>query len=243
MSAAFYPQPEGVRFELQCEQIRLARKWGCPILISSGPHNETNTIFRDLGATVVVQEVGRPHGAERRRLAKIAREMGATHALWTEEKPYLLRHVLAAIGWMKERDAQALLFNRSAESWQSWPVIQQKSEPMCNDFYNALFGVEGETFDPMLGPVMLDRRGLERYATCDPTVYGVSDTYPNLFAPLAIRANGGYVTSLEVDITYPPEQRAEEEVDPAMMRKRMAQVAYVTTAWGNALKVHPQLKK
>ena len=136
---------------------------------------------------------------------------------------------------MKAKGATALIFNRSAKSWPSWPAIQQKSEPLCNEFYNSLFGVEGETYDPMLGPAFFNHAGLELYATCNPTVYGVDDVYPNLVAPLAIRAAGGYVSSLTIDIEYPLAQREEEERDPAMTRKRMAQVAYVTTAWGKAV--------
>lgn len=242
MSAAYYPRPEGVRFNLQCEQIRLAQKSGWPILISSGPHEGTNDIFSNLGATVVVQD-GRPHGAERRLLAEMALKMGTRFALWTEEKPYLLQHVATAIERMADMKASAMLFNRSEGSWPSWPVIQQRSEPLCNEFYNELFGLEDETFDPMLGPALFDQRGLKDYTTCNPTKYGVSDTYPNLIAPLVIRADDGYVTSLTVDLTYPPEQRAEEEADSAMMHKRMVQVAYVTSAWDKVLKVHPKLLK
>src|SRR3989338_1556050 len=96
MTAAFYPKPTGVRFDLQCEQIMLALSYGWPILVSSGPHDQTNDALRQLGAIVVVQD-GRPHGAERRRLAEMALKFGADFALWTEEKPYLLPHVPAAI--------------------------------------------------------------------------------------------------------------------------------------------------
>jgi hypothetical protein len=242
MTAAFYPQPEGVRFRLQCEQIQLALANGWSILVSSGPHEETNYVFRALGATVVVQD-GRPHGAERRRLANMAiNHFKASAGLWVEEKPYLLPHVSTAMEKMKRKGASALIFNRSPESWLSWPAIQQRSEPLCNDFYNSLFGVEGEQFDPMLGPVLFSRAGLEYYVTCDPTSYGVADVYPNLIAPLRMRSAGKKVTSLTVDIKYPESQRREEEADPAMTQKRMAQVVYVTTAWGAVFKLHGNLK-
>jgi len=217
MTAAFYSVPNG---------------WS--VLVSSGPHANTNDALRKLGAEIFVQD-GRPHGAERRRLAEMALQMGAEYALWTEEKPYLIKHLPVAIERMEEKGANALIFNRTEESWPSWPTIQQKSERLCNDFYNTLFGVDGETFDPMLGPALFNQSGLENYAVCDPTEYGVDDIYPNLIAPLAIKANGDYVTSLTVNLMYPPKQRVEEEEDPGMMLKRMRQVAYVTTAWSQSV--------
>jgi len=239
MTAGFYPKPEGVRFGLSCSLIEHAQKLGSPVLVSSGPHDETNKALRQLGATVLVQD-GRPHGAERRLLAKMALGLigNEGYALWTEEKPYLLPYLPKAIERMEEKGASALLFSRSEASWLTWSPTQQKSEPVCNRLYNTLFGVEGETFDPMLGPVFFNRRGLEMYAECDPTVYGVADIYPNLLAPLAIIAEGGVVTSLEVDITYPPQQVEEEEKDPAMTRKRLDQALYVVEAWRQAFTMH-----
>lgn len=60
---------------------------------------------------------------------------------------------------------------------------------------------------------------------CDPRRYGGHDTYIQHLAPMEARAMGYRVAEVEVDFTYPSEQRAEEEsaLSVAMMLKRLDQ--------------------
>ena len=122
---------------------------------------------------------------------------------------------------------------RSEASWQTWPKFQRESEKNANKRYNEIFGTDN--VDVMFGPVAFSMAVAGEFISCTPQTFGVDDTYIQHYAPIIARYRYGanVVRVVEVDMTYPPMQRSEEEgaQNNAMLEKRRWQAKSLTEAY------------
>ena len=225
-TTTFYKSVEELRFKLACLFVAAARKLGYSVVIVDGsPGKEVAEILRGLGALVYPQ-LHKGMGPGRREAFFHAREVafqvGAIAIAWVEpEKVDFIQSIEGLIEKIAMGFVDIVIPRRSGASWQTWPAFQVESEKEANSVYNKVFGLKD--FDPMFGPVLFSIEAAPYFVLC--YVEGVEDTYIQHYAPRIASREGAQVVSVEVDMTYPPEQKEEEEgaLNEAMLEKRRDQ--------------------
>ncbi len=144
--------------------------------------------------------------------------------VWMEEKPDLVRSIPLLFAPLIAGEADIVIAKRL--SMETWPTFQQESEARANAAYRDAIGWD---YDPMFGPVAFTQRVVLLFASCYPTLWGVSAYaagYIQHFAPLYAYYEGYGVTSVAVDCSYPEIQRQEEETTLVgeMLEKRRQQM-------------------
>ena len=220
---------EELRFRLACELVQKARAAGQVVVIVDGSPNPGNIRARlsELGALVFPQ-LHQGIGPSRREAffhaTEVARAKGADIVLWTEpEKVDLIRSVPQIVAPIEQGEADIVIPRRSAASWETWPSFQRETEEEANRRYNEIVGTDDH--DPMFGPVAFTVNYADYFVLSD-RVPEVPDTYIQHYAPIIAASDAAAVVkSVEVDMTYPPEQRAEEEgsLSDEMKKKRLWQ--------------------
>lgn len=212
------------------EAIRAGHK---VVIVDGSPIPEIASTFRTLGAEVYPQ-LHKGMGPSRREVFFHATEVAwrekIEYILWTEpEKVDLIRSIPQIIAGL--HGADIVIVGRVEKSWGTWPAFQVESEKAANAVYNEACGVEG--FDPMHGPVAFTLVAAKNFIDCRGDGGDVPDTYIQHYAPIKARSRGLGVGSVKIDITYPPEQRAEEEgaQNEAMIDKRRWQLETLTKAY------------
>ncbi len=242
VTTTFYHNVDALRFRLACDLVKAAVADGHVVVVVDGsPIPEIAETLRHLGANVFPQ-LHKGMGPGRREAFFHAVEIGMkeniTYFLWTEpEKVDLIRFVEEIVRPLDESDAHIVIPKRSETAWSSWPSFQRKSEDQANAVYNEAFGLEG--FDPMFGPVAFNSVAMSHFVLCycHPKDFNgeVPDTYIQHYAPLLAKVEEPaiQITSVEIDMIYPTEQRAEEEgsANEAMLEKRKMQLETLTTAY------------
>ena len=201
---------------------------GYPIVIvDNSPIGEIASLLRASGATVFAQQ-HKGMGPGRNQAffhgTMLARELGYDVIVWMEpEKIGFVDCIASLLEQMELNGAGIVIPRRSEKSWESWPAFQRQSEEEANAAYNRIYQTEG--FDPMFGPVLFRQEYAHHFVLCDPQRFGVANTYTQHYAPITAMREGVKVTSIEVDMTYPAEQKAEEEgaLNEAMLQKRRDQ--------------------
>jgi hypothetical protein len=222
---------------LACKLARLAVIANNHILVvvDGSPNEDIKMGLKEAGATIF-PELHRGMGPSRRQAFFHAFEVAHQHdiniILWTEpEKVDLINSIPKIIEPIEIGEADIVIPCRSAKSWETWPAFQRESEQEANKVYNEVFGVKD--FDPMFGPVAFDREfGLSFIASRGSE--SIEDTYIQHYAPReAAFYEDAWVKTEEIDMTYPPEQRAEEEgaLNDAMREKRKQQLVSLTNAY------------
>ena len=222
VTTTFYKDIGELRFALACILVKEAVEAGHKIVIvDASPNPAIATQLSYCGAHVFPQ-LHKGMGAGRRQAffqaSEIANQCGIKYILWTEpEKEDLIRSVEKIVSPIRVNDVQIVVPRRSEQSWESWPEFQVASEKKANAVYNEAFGTND--IDPMFGPVAFSidvadyfiRCYTERFGTDKEGKLNVADTYIQHFAPQVAKKAGVGVKSVEIDMVYPPRQKAEEE--------------------------------
>lgn len=222
LTTTFYRSMDELRFRLACKTTCAAREAGHPVLLVDGsPDRSIRDAFTDLGA-VVLAETDHGIGPSRRQLFTVACQTSHPFFQWMEiEKTDYIR----SIPLVAEPVALGLanVATPRRKDLASYPQFQALTETTADLVYESYMG---KGLRPMFGPVLFDREALPYFEECNPALkYGGHDTYIQHIAPMECRANGRRVMSVEVDFTYPPDQRAEEEgaLNAEMIEKRLRQ--------------------
>ncbi|MDO8589692.1 MAG: hypothetical protein Q7R69_00230 [bacterium] len=246
VTTTLYNSIEELRFRLACDMVRVAVADGYKVVIGddSSIIPEVAGTFRSLGANVYPRH-HKGVGSGRREAFFHAWEVSVREncsaIVWTEpEKVDLIRWVGKIIRPLENGEADIVIPARTERSWQTWPAFQRESETRANGVYNEVLGTRG--FDPMFGPVAFTLDFVPEFAFCNPKALGVPDTYVQHYAPIIARHHGARVVSVEVDMTYPPEQRAEEEgaAKETMLEKRKWQLGSLSEAYRTLAKISPR---
>jgi hypothetical protein len=214
VTTTFYKSEGELRFQLAQDFVRSAIVAGYEVVIvDASPLPQVATVLRELGAQVFLQ-LHEGMGPGRRQAFFHAQESVAQPAetifVWSEpEKVDLIRSIPQIVRPIEEGEAEVVVPRRSAKSWETWPTFQRETEQEANRQYNDIFQTTDR--DPMFGPVALDGSFIDPFILKEP-VAGVEDTYVQHYATLLAESElGATVRSVEIDTTYPPEQKAEEE--------------------------------
>lgn len=227
-TTTYYRGITETRFCLACQMFREAREAGHTVVAVDGsPSDAVTNCLRETGASIYPELVP-GMGPSRRQVFYFAYEaslrLGCDIILWMEaEKVFLVQNIQEIIKPITDGCADIVIPARSAQSWDTWPAFQRETEQQANSVYAQVTGLHG--FDPMHGPVALNRATANFFMAFDPTLYGVHDKYIQHYAPLVARAAGRRVVSVLVGTSYPQAQRAEEEdsLAPVMKEKRIIQ--------------------
>lgn len=242
VTTTFYKSVEELRFRLACDMVRVAIAHGHKVVIvDNSPIPEVAESLRKLNSEVFPQ-LHKGIGAGRREAffhaSEVARREKIDYIIWTEPEKidfvrsieYLISALVENKDTMGNRMADIVIPRRSEKSWETWPSFQVESEKAANQVYNRVFDVNG--FDPMFGPVAFHVE-VACYFILSVGNSVRPDTYIQHYAPIEARHDGKKVLSVEIDITYPPEQRTEEEgvAKEEMLEKRKWQLKTLTEAY------------
>lgn len=244
VTTTFYKSVDELRFQLAYDTVQKGVEAGHKVVVVDGsPNTNIAGELRSLGAKVFPQ-LHKGMGASRREAFFHAREIAITDdinfILWTEpEKNDIVRWIDKIIFRMIESDSvidrvppSIIVLKRSEKAWETWPAYQRKGEEKANAVYNEAFGVHG--FDPMLGVVAFRTSMAHHFILCHPNGAMVADTYIQHYSPMIAKfRNKVKVSKEEIDIVYPPEQRAEEEgaLNEEMLKKRKWQLETLSEAY------------
>lgn len=219
-----------LRYRLACEFLKTAADAKYRVaLVDASSSPSIGTALQNLGALVYRQQrFGM--GSQRREAMLHAAFSGErvrpSVLLWTEpEKSGIVRHVRAITEPILAGEADIVIPKR--KSLSSYPAFQAASETEANGIYRAATDLDA---DPMFGPVALSREVLH-LILFDPLRYDIPDTYVQQYWPIIGLAEGLRVQTVEVDFTYPPEQRLAEETHGPMRAKRLDQYRALSSAY------------
>jgi len=238
VTTTFYNNVSELRFKLACELVAKAVTAGYPVfIIDASPNPEIAEKLRELGALVFPQQC-KGMGPGRRQAffhaTEVASQKNADIVVWTEpEKVSLIGLIPKFTAPIAAGMADIAILRRSQKSWETWPAFQKESEEKANEVYNEVFFTRG--FDPMAGPVAFRISMASYFAFCYAAleISDIEDTYIQHYAPAIARAENERVVSIEVDITYPTEQKVEEEqaLNKEMVEKRKWQLDTLSKAY------------
>lgn len=239
VTTTFYKSTDELRFRLACDMVGAAVADGHKVVIVDGsPIPQVAETLRGLGAQVFPQ-LHKGMGPGRREAFfhsyEIAIQDKIEVILWTEpEKVDLVRWIGKITQPINNRHAPIVIPKRSEKAWETWPAFQRQSEQRANRVYKESFNFD-EDLDPMFGPVAFHISRAVDFMMCHMGNAGdeIPDTYIQHYAPLIAHHTGSHIASVEIDMVYPPEQRAEEEgsANEAMLAKRKIQLETLTTAY------------
>ena len=213
-----------VRAEIAKETITNAKELGYKIIVVDGGSSaELLRDFERLGAEVCQQELS-GMGNCRRQAFKLAYDSGKEIIVWTEpEKAPFIHQIDKAVKPIIDGSADLVIPKR--KSLESYPVVQQYAELLCNTFLREL---TGRDLDYCFGP-RIWKREFSSYFTEYKGEYG--DKWEVTLIPIidAISA-GERVASVEIDYVHPRQQTESEEKDLGMFRKRIEQIENSTNA-------------
>lgn len=219
-TTTMYEDKEEVRAQLAAKTIQEAEKQGHPIVIVDESSDEsTRSHFRNLGA--VVFSVEKPGmGNSRRQVIREAANLAGPDGIvaWLEpEKNDFVRSLGTIRNAMVSESADLVMPRR--KSLESYPLLQQRFEILGNLAFKML---TGRGFDSWFGPRIF-KSELASFFLEYGGEYG--DQWDSIqIPPLRIIKTGKKAIEVEVDFTYPEEQKAEEEERFPMFRKRMEQL-------------------
>ncbi|PIQ91719.1 MAG: hypothetical protein COV70_02305 [Parcubacteria group bacterium CG11_big_fil_rev_8_21_14_0_20_39_22] len=239
VTTTLYKSIKETRFKIACRTIQNAVKAGYPIVIVDGsPDEEIQTKFKDLGA-IVFPELHRGMGPSRRQAFfhawEIACKKDIGAILWIEaEKDDIIRSVPKIIEPITCAECAIVIPARTPESWKTWPEFQQVTEKEANKIYNNQNFWSDDKIDVMFGPIAFCKELAQHFICINPESIGLPDTYIQHFAPIfASRVNFNDAVRIEIDISYPPEQKDEEEgvLNNLMKTKRRNQLHTLKIAY------------
>lgn len=215
MTTTFSKDQENTRHKLAVETIRNAVNLGYQLLVVDNSPMLVRQDYVDAGATVYSQ-VEPGMGGSRRDVFRHALEIDAGFYFWLEpEKECLPAFIAELVEKAVELETSILIPRRN--SLLTLPTYQALSEAGANWELNRLLG--RTDLDPMFGPRLLSRRGLELLLTYTGQAGG--DAWEILFIPLLwAKVQGMAIGSCPIDYVHPAIQTAEEEGDEVMNRKR-----------------------
>jgi len=188
------------------------------IVVDGGSADELLDSFRRSGA-VVYHEEERGMGKARRQAIRIACERNPQVLIWTEpEKESYVRFIEATALPILNNATDMVIPRRRDIS--SYPALQQITERAGNLFWKKLTGTDLDMFFGARGW----RKDLSKYFLEYNAAYG--DKQDSIHIPILDIIHAGYrVRGVDIDFTYPHEQRAiEEEMGGEMDLKRMQQL-------------------
>jgi hypothetical protein len=252
VTTTFYKSLDELRFRLACDMVTLATSRGYKVVVVDGsPANiqdSVRKVLTDCGA-IIFPQLHKSMGPSRRQAFfhawELAMEESVPYILWMEpEKVDLVNFVEEVVYPMSlhytvDDYADIVIPGRTERSKSTWPTFQMESERKAAEIYNEVFG--GDGFDTFFGPVAFktEERVARHFILFNPGLYGtpeeVPDTNIQLFIPPIAKSAGCKVTSIRVDMTYPPEQRVEEEgeLNDVMKEKRRHQFETLTAGFRN----------
>lgn len=238
VTTTVYRSLEDLRFRLACEMVREAVKADYPVVIvDDSPIKEIAQKLQELGAMVFPQTHKGMGPGQREAFfhaVEVASDMGREIILWLEpEKGNLVLSIPSIVAPIKNKEASVVIPRRWSASFATWPAFQQTTEREANTAYNEMVNLRD--FDPMFGPVAFHLSVANYFVLCQylKDIPEIEDTYIQLYVPLWYYLSGGKIASVEVAITYPPEQKAQEEdaLSEEMRKKRLWQMETIIKAW------------
>jgi hypothetical protein len=228
VSITYYKKSSEIRFGLAKKFVEKAVAEGYPVVIVDGsPDPVIGQQLQQTGARVFPQ-LHKGTGACQRQAFfhanEVAMETDSKIIFWSEpEKHDIVRSIEGITKPIKNNMADVIVPRRSNDSWESWPKFQQTTEKLANKAFNNAFGTA--CFDPMFGPVAFSREHGSTFMTFDAKLFEISDVYIQHFVPMLLLYRGKAVCTIEVEMEYPQEQKAEEEgaLKEEMQEKRVHQ--------------------
>ena len=191
-----------VRSEIAKRTFRNAIDKGCPVIaVDGGSSDELLKEFESYGV-VVLGEEQKGMGPARRQAIRVAVENhNAQVTMWAEPEKDLSEFLEEIFGPLENGEAE--LVNLARKNISSYPEFQQKTECLGNQVWRNITGVN---LDMFFG-VRAWKRELTEY------FLGYNgETEDSIHIPLIdIIFNRHRIKSLDVDFSYPKEQREVEE--------------------------------
>lgn len=195
------------------------------VVVDGGSPDELLKEYEGYGAHVYEQIIkGKDIGPPRRQAIEIANRIGREVDSWIEPEKYtyILEHHKTVepiiLGY-----ADMVVPER--KSMKSYPKFQRYSEWLANKYFYTL---TGKKLDVMIGPRTW-RRELSRYFLEYNGEYGDGSEY--IFIPVMNAIiNGERVIGVDVDFTYPEEQKVIEEDNEIFEWKRILQLYEISSA-------------
>lgn len=226
-----YPDPNCVRAKLALSTITNARSANYRIAVSEGSGGVFYENAIRSGAFVSEQIRGRSMGADRRDIMQIAsQEMIDKDGVivWLEpEKDTLIDDIGQIAQPILDGRADMVIPARSSFGWSSYPKEQKHIEKFGNMGFSAFTRM---SLDIWFGPFAVNKNALQFFLDYDGE-YG--DLWDSIHIPrVRVIAAGLKVLSVVCpNFRYPPEQRKEEEGNPALILKRVDQISNLVRAF------------
>ena len=226
-----YAQMDDLRAQLALGMIRTAQTLDISVVTAD---ESTANVFRTcalrLGATVCFprgEEV--TMGAGRRLAIEEASKLVGSDGVvvWMEpEKEPLVEFLPVLCAPIRNGAADIVVPARTAEGFQSYPLIQALAEQLGNAVFRHLTGLE---LDVWFGPRILSSKAIPYFLHYEGT-YG--DRWDSIFVPLLRAKSAGLrLVGSAVEYRHPKEQTAQEQHDTGVgILKRIDQLHSLVTA-------------
>jgi hypothetical protein len=202
------------------ESLPLLAELGAPVFVTDGGSGAAFVEFlRSLSHVNICESSGRGPWAQARRSLLAAYDTGRRFLLYTEsDKSDFFRRTLREFvaGAPGDEDVGVVLASRSAESFQTFPEFQRRTEEAIN---RCCAEVVGADFDFSYGPFLLNRNLV-------PHLDGAAGDLGWGWRPYAFgtaRRLGYRVESLSKDLPCPPAQREDGSAERLYRMRQLAQ--------------------
>jgi len=220
-TTTFYPldsESSKIRACLAIDLMKKVKEKGYPLVVAEdGSSSEFLNLLKENNVEYVFQ-TEKGLGAGKRLAISEACKLGDIILLLEPEKSPLIDFAEDLCKPLLSGEADLVIPKR--KSLSSYPLFQQKSETLLNDFWK---NVTGTDLDIDFGPRVMTKETAQYFLSYNGTF---GDRWESIFLPVidAIRDNKK-VLSVEVDYIHPKVQRENEEENIDFDLKRVDQLA------------------
>lgn len=189
------------------------------VVVDGGSAPELVRKLKDLGVHVFPEKHHGMGPSRRQAIHEAWRLAGYEWVMWLEPEKYPLVHLVPGLLAFNLGSLTDIIVPERL-TLASYPLVQQHAEQMGNaGFYKAT----GAQLDVWFGPRLIGPRGVPHFL--DWSTPQTDDKWMSIFGPLLTALAAGLkLASVRVGYVHPNEQTAEEEKDPDMDLKRLAQL-------------------
>lgn len=183
---------------------------------------------------VVIDDSSTTMGSSRRAvLSEAVKRFNPNYVMWIEpEKSDLAEQIPLLFEECRRIQSDILIVGR--DNLCSYPTYQQETEALTSELFSRLLGID---CDPMFGPRILSRRGVEAFLKYPELMerlkghFECKDLWDAIFFPILSGAisEGLNVSAKSVHYKYGQDQREAEQFNPQMHDKRHFQALTIAT--------------
>ncbi|MFH1246305.1 MAG: hypothetical protein V1489_00830 [Candidatus Liptonbacteria bacterium] len=235
VTSTYYPDPNDVRAKLACETARNAVGLGYTILtVDDGSHPAA--VENMAKARMVILFADAKGNANCRPQAfragwELVRDYDGAVCFLEAEKTDLPKEAHPGFERILDGWADLVNFNRTKRAHRTYPAFQRYTESAGNEILHLILMKDAPRFRPdgFYGGRAVGKGGIEYFANPDETVKKFAGNWGITHLPmLKMVRDGMRVATLDVNIEYPPAQRAAEENDLTMALRRVTQLVSLT---------------